>query len=72
MAKYVLKRKTYGIGGALGWVTGMNNFTKAANLAATGAKGVGSQLAIGGAKLAGLGATAYAGKQVFDKMTGEG
>ena len=38
MAKYVLKRKTYGIGGALSWATGMNNFTKAANLAATGAQ----------------------------------
>ena len=65
---YRLKRKCYGL---LGSLTGLSNISKAANLASTGAAGVGKQLAIGGAKMGAIGATAYGGKQVFDKLTGE-
>lgn len=68
-----LKRKTFGF---LGGLTGFNNFSKAAQAMTSGAKGAGAiaakQTAIGTAKLGALGATAYGGKQVFDKMTGEG
>ena len=68
-----LKRKTFGF---LGGLTGFNNFSKAANAMTSNVKGAGmvaaKQAAIGTAKLGALGAVAYGGKQVFDKMIGEG
>lgn len=76
-----LKRKTFGIGSFLG-LTNLANAGRAASIAATAkqgsnlAKGMSSiaqkQAVIGTAKLGAIGATAYGGKQVFDKMTGEG
>jgi hypothetical protein len=73
MGIFRLKRKTFGV---IGWATGMNNFSKAANAMSSTAKGAGmvaaKQAAIGTAKLGAIGATVYGGKQVFDKMTGEG
>lgn len=69
MAKYILKRKTFGF---LGGITGYNNFANAAKLMTAGKAGAGNQLLKGGLKAGGLIGTAAIGKSVFDKMTGEG
>lgn len=78
--KYRLKRKCYGIGGFLG-LTNFANAGRAATIAANAkagsnlAKGMSSiaqkQALVGTAKLGAVGATAYAGKKTFDKLTGE-
>lgn len=57
-------------------MTGISNLGNAAKAMTSGVKGAGmvaaKQAAIGTAKLGAIGAVAYGGKQVFDKMTGEG
>ena len=75
-----LKRKYFGIGSFLG-LTNFVNAGRAASIAAAAkqgsnvAKGMSSiaakQAAVGTAKLGAIGATAYAGKKTFDKLTGE-
>lgn len=74
-----LKRKYFGIGSFLG-LTNFVNAGRAASIAAAKqgsnvAKGMSSiaakQAAVGTAKLGAIGATAYAGKKTFDKLTGE-
>ncbi len=64
MGIFRLKRKTFGL------IPGLGNIAKAVQ---TGSK---AQMALGTAKLGGtaalVGGTVYGGKQVFDKMTGEG
>ena len=71
MSTFKLKRKTFGF---LGGLTGFSNFNKAATAMTSGAANAGKiarkQALIGTAKLGALSATAYGGKQVFDKMTG--